>query len=129
MTPDGITPNNELKTQGSYGGEELEREIGYIVNLRGEERRPYFPAVAFARKANASGRWPMALLFAPALAPRRGAPVWEGVGNVEEGSTGAEGARPGFVRRQLWRRRRHGRGAAAAQRASDEARRVREGLA
>ena len=98
MTPDGITPSSELKTQGSYGGEELEREIGYIVNLRGEERRSYFPMAAFAHKASARGRWPMALLLAPALAPRRGAPVQEGVGNMEEGSTGAEGARRGTRR-------------------------------
>ena len=85
MTPDGITPNNELKTQGSYGGEELEREIGYIVNLRGEERRPCFPAVAFARKASARGRWPVALLPVPALTPRRGAS-----GAVGRGEHGGE---------------------------------------
>ena len=33
-------PSSELKTQGYYGHEELEREIRYIANLRGElERR------------------------------------------------------------------------------------------
>jgi hypothetical protein len=48
------------------------REIGYITNLRGEERWPCLPTAAFARKASTHDRWLMAPLPARAEERRAG---------------------------------------------------------